>query len=232
MEAWTSPVGVDLHLAPDPQSVPGASADPKLPSVDPELRWLVDYAAAVAAGMAVDVPLPPGTTTVDRVVAVGVRASTSPADAVAELGALLDAHRYTDGLGFLPIGSPTSNTPAQRSAHDRTADPGELWVAEFGPSSPAGTAGPTLTGALGLPAGALDAAPGSDDAGDAHARAMQTAIWAATWGYYLGELHRRLGSRRGDGRRRSAPTTSRSSGAAAPCRCSGSAGSPTESCLC
>ena len=188
VEAWTSRPGVDLHLAPDPQSVPGASADPKLPSVNPELRWLVDYAAAVAAGMAVNVTLPPGTTTVNRVVAVGVRASTSPADAVAELGALLDAHRYTDGLGFLPIGSPTSNTPAQRSAHDRTADPGELWVAEFGPSSPAGTAGPTLTGALGLPAGALDAAPGSDNAGDAHARAMQTAIWAVTWGTYLGEL--------------------------------------------
>lgn len=188
-DAWTSPVGVDLHLAPDPQSVPGASADPSLPPVDSELRWLVDYAAAVAAGMAVDVPLPPGTTTVDRVVAVGVRASTSPTDAAAELGALLDAHRYTDGLGFLPTGSPTSNTPAQRSAHDRAADPGELWAAEFGSAaSSAGTAALALTSALGLPAGALDGLRGSGDAGDAHARAMQAATWAATWGTYLGEF--------------------------------------------
>src|SRR5207248_1602691 len=51
-EAWTAPVGVDLHLAPDPQSR-RAGARAALPAVDAELLWLVDYAAAVAAGMAV-----------------------------------------------------------------------------------------------------------------------------------------------------------------------------------
>ena len=188
-EAWTSPVGVDLHLAPDPQAAGGeAAAAAGLPPVDPELRWLVDYASAVTAGMAVDVPLPPGTTGVDRVVAVGVCASTSPADSAGALSGLLTAHRYTDGFGFLPTGSPTSSTPAAPSAYGRSADPDALWAQEFGPGSPDGTAAPALAAALGLPGHALDGSDGAADAGDAHAHAMQTALWAATWGYYLGDL--------------------------------------------
>ncbi len=188
-EAWTAPVGVDLHMAPDPQAVPGpqdATAD--LPVVDPELRWLLDYAAAESAGMAVDVPLPAGTDSLDRVVAVGVRASTGTADAASELAGLLTAHRYTDRLGFLSAGSPTANSPDARSADDRHVDPDALWQQEFGAPAGAGTAASILATALGLPAGILDGSPGSDDGGDRRAEAMQTALWAATWGYYLGEL--------------------------------------------
>jgi hypothetical protein len=187
-EAWTLPLGVDLQLAPDPQNTGGQPADASLPNVDPELRWLVDYAAALSAGMAVDVPLPAGTDAIDRVIAVGVRASAAPADAASELRALLEAHRYTDGLGVLAQGTPTSNSPAARSSYVRTVNPDELWAQEFGLAPAAGSAGPSLVGALGLDAGVLDGIGGSGDAGDAHARAMQTALWAATWGYYLGAL--------------------------------------------
>ena len=110
-EAWTSPVGVDLHLAPDPASVPDGTTSRRAPAVDPQMQWLVDYATAVSVGMAVDVPLAKGTQAVDRVVAVGVRASATAADSGTELANLLTAHRYTDGFGVLPVGSPTSNAP-------------------------------------------------------------------------------------------------------------------------
>ena len=149
---------------------------------------MIDYPTAVSVGMAVDVPLPAGTQSIDRVVAVGVRASTSPADAVTELAGLLTAHRYTDGLGFLPPGSQTSNTPDARSALDRQADPDQLWRQEFGPPAGAGTAAAILAAALGLPAGIVDGSANSGDTGDAQATAMQTALWSATWGYYLGQL--------------------------------------------
>ena len=33
-----------------------------------------------------------------------------------ELASLLDAHHYTDGLEFLPFGTPTNNTDARRGA--------------------------------------------------------------------------------------------------------------------
>jgi hypothetical protein len=200
--AWTSPVGVDLHLAPDPAAAvdgggddgsgpaaaPSGSATPPGPSVDPEMQWLVDYAAAVAAGMAVDVPLPAGTNVVDQVVAVGVRASSSTADAETELAGLLSAHRYTDGLSILPVGAATANTPTARSAGDRHADPLAVWAAEFGPPAAAGTAAALMETALGLPGGVVDGLDGATDTDDADARAMQTATWATTWGHYLGQL--------------------------------------------
>jgi hypothetical protein len=188
-QAWTSAVGVDLHLAPDPQAVPnGGTGDEGLPSVDPEMRWLLDYKTAVSAGMAVDVPLPAGTQSLDRVVAVGVRATSTPTDASVELDGLLTAHRYTDGLGFLAAGSPTANTPASRSAHDRSPDPDLLWLDEFGPAPGPGTAAAQTSSALGAAAGVLGGCEGSADTGDALAHAMQAALWSATWGYYLGEL--------------------------------------------
>ena len=187
-EAWTSPVGVDLHLAPDPASVPDGAASTTAPAVDPQMQWLVDYPTAVSVGMAVDVPLTAGTQAVDRVVAVGVRASATAADSGTELSGLLTAHRYTDGFGVLPIGSPTANAPDARSAADRHADPIALWQQEFGAPAGTGSAAAQLQTALGLGAGVVDGSEGSGDTGDASARAMQTATWAATWGYYLGQL--------------------------------------------
>ncbi len=188
-QAWTGPIGAAPHMAPDPQFVPSTStSDSALPPIDPEMRWLLDYETAVNAGMAVDVPLPQGTSTVDRVIAVGVRASTTPTDAATELAGLLTAHRYTDGLGFLAVGSPTSNNPDAPSARDRHIDPDELWQHEFGVPAASGSAAALLATALGIPESVADGTQAANDAGDARAHAMQTALWAATWGYYLGEL--------------------------------------------
>jgi hypothetical protein len=187
-EAWSAPVAANLALGPDPQAVPSASdGSDGLPVVDPGMKWLIDYPTALSVGMAVDVPLPQGTSSLDRVIAIGVRVG-SPADGAGELANLLTAHRYTDGLGFLPAGSPTSNAPDARADADRNADPDVLWQQEFGPASDAGSAAPLLAGALGLPVAVLDGTAGAADPGDSHAAAMQTALWAATWGYYLGEL--------------------------------------------
>jgi hypothetical protein len=188
-EAWTLPIAAALNLAPDPQAVPaGDDGGDGLPPLDPGMRWMLDYPTALAAGMAVDITLPADTNAIDRVIAVGVRASTAPADSAGELAALMTAHRYTDGLGFLAAGSPTANTPDARSADDRRADPDLVWQAEFGAPAGADSAAAGLAGALGVEPATLASSPGSHDAGDGRARAMQTAIWAATWGYYLGEL--------------------------------------------
>jgi hypothetical protein len=192
VDAWTGPVGVDLHMAPDPAATdPGisdATDGSPSPVVDSQMAWLVDYQAAVAAGMAVDLPLPDGTDVVENLVAVGVRASSSPTDSATELASLLTAHRYSDGLGFLAPGSPTANTPLQRSRGDRHVDPDLLWQLEFGAPSPTGAAHDQLVEALGLAAGVLSGLDGGSDATDSNARAMATAIWAGTWGYFLSHL--------------------------------------------
>ena len=188
-QAWSAPVPPGLALGPDPQATPSTTTGVDgLPAVDAGIKWLIDYPTAVSVGMAVDVPLPTGTSSIDRVAAIGVRASTAAGDGAAELSDLLTAHRYTDGLGFLATGSPTSNAPDARAAVDRNADPDVLWQQEFGPASAAGTAAPSLAAALGLPVPVFDGTADAADPGDSHAAALQTALWAATWGYYLGEL--------------------------------------------
>lgn len=187
-EAWSNAVRADLHLAPDPAATAPPAGASSQPRVDPEMRWMIDYPTAVASGMGVDVALPAGTDHLDRVIVVGVRASAPSAAGATELARLLTAHRYSDGLGFLAQGTLTANAPDGRSGFDRRADPDRLWHAEFADPSPAQAAAPRLARVLGLPGAVLDGAEGCADDGDADARAMQTSLWAATWGYYLGQL--------------------------------------------
>ncbi|MFI6959880.1 hypothetical protein ACIBJI_41260 [Nocardia sp. NPDC050408] len=77
-------------------------------------RWLVDFDAAVAAGMAVRVPLTDTNLHYDLVTVVGIGAA-DPDTAAAAVQELLIAHSYTDGLSVLPAGTPTNNTPGSRS---------------------------------------------------------------------------------------------------------------------
>jgi hypothetical protein len=92
--------------------------------VDPELAWAYDFEAAVKAGMAVRVPLDAFEMAngFELVLVTGVRTG-DPADAqAAELEALLDAHRFSGGLSFLPQGTRTNNT-TERSSSFPPADP-------------------------------------------------------------------------------------------------------------
>src|SRR5690606_27235883 len=81
--------------------------------------WQRDFEAAVALGMALRIPLPAAAHDgLDRVLVLGVRASSDAAESVARLEALLDAHRNSAaGLGLVPIGAPTKDGVA------RTASP-------------------------------------------------------------------------------------------------------------
>ena len=157
--------------------------------VDPEMRWLIDYATAVAAGMAVDVALPAGTAAVDRVVAVGVRASTTATDSAAELASPADRsplHRRAGvprrrqpdveqprwaGRRATVTWTPTCCGSTSSALRPATAPPPPPW-----PQRSA------------CPRGSSTARPAPPTPAIERAEAMQTATWAATWGYYLGQL--------------------------------------------
>jgi len=79
-------------------------------------RWLVDLDAAIAAGMAVRIPLPGPDFSVDQLFVLGVSAAVAPDETAARLQSALIAHQYTNGLAFLPPGTPTNNTSKTRSA--------------------------------------------------------------------------------------------------------------------
>ncbi|TMR07362.1 hypothetical protein ETD83_01035 [Actinomadura soli] len=129
--------------------------------------WAVDFEAAVRAGMATMLNLPDGVGHLDELIAVGVR-QEEPGPAAARLADLLLGHAYSDGLAFLPAGTPTNNTPQARSAwSSRPHVPPP--VPEDPPLEP-GTAAAALAAALGLPDGRFLGL--CDGAGDVSDRAI------------------------------------------------------------
>ncbi|MFB7512397.1 hypothetical protein [Streptomyces sp. NPDC056144] len=202
------------QIGPDPR-LDLAGAPPELPPTGPGMRWLTDFDAAVEAGMALRVELSPAMRrdgVVDHLVVYGVD-ERSDADAGARtLGRLLDAHFHSHGLGFVPPGTPTNNTPDARSGYD-PRDPAavaDLRVRGAQDAEPADLDSNARTTALALglrlrpQAGddlhdARGGAPSASPTALARARHaaepqaadgryMNTATWSASWGYYLSQL--------------------------------------------
>ncbi len=159
------------------------------PSAKPaETAWLTDFDAAMAVGMAVELPVPEPS--LDVLIAVGV-SSDAGAD---ELQALLDLQAYSRGVDLLPPGTPTNNTPSTRSAWRSQPDHAEMLQrvrAIAAAAEPeAGTDGLALTVALGLPSrsAALSSPAAAAGTGLADARAMLDLLWPVTGGELLGVL--------------------------------------------
>ncbi len=130
---------------------------------------------------------------IDALVVFGV-SSLDPAAASAAIASLLDAHHYTDGLGFLRVGTPTNNSaeaPSGWSSQDA------MHVRSFGiecraPAVPSGSNADVLARAFGFDATVTHATLRTLwDAAlieQIDAQQMATALWPATWGYYLMNL--------------------------------------------
>jgi hypothetical protein len=201
-QAWT----VVLESGPSSASYTGSpvtpalavslsAADPSLAAgfpdglpVDAGMRWLVDFDAAVAAGMALRIPLTPAQRQAgfDRVLVYGLCGAEA-----GSLADLLNAHHYSDGLTFAPQGSPTRNTSEAPSGYSR-ADPGAAvsFAVELGPplaGDPAAD-GPAAAGLLGVPPSVFDHVRFADRHDVRDARDMVTALWPATLGYFLRQL--------------------------------------------
>ena len=184
--------------------------DPK--NTDPfagDRAWMVDYASAEAAGMAITVKagdlqgaqLGQG---VERLMVLGVDWTQTPQSAGALLGSLLDNHQHSDGLAFVAQGTPTNNTGAMRAGF--RSDGADV-VAALDPSTAGqqaaavadelASAGARLqlllgvpkpgVGADGQPTGGFDAGlvPGATLLEGATAGHMVNALWNATIGYTL-----------------------------------------------
>ncbi|SEG87949.1 hypothetical protein SAMN04489712_12143 [Thermomonospora echinospora] len=188
-----APIPPDLAVGPDPATGPAPAPVPADGTfVDPGMQWMVDYAAAEAVGMAVTIPNP---REVDRLLVYGVDETATPEQGQARLAALLEAHYYTDGFGFVEPGTPTNNTTAERSGlvplsaalreRYRLGD----GTATRRPPHPAGTVAADLATALGLADGAdgADGVLARDPAGARvdHQAAMNAVVWPSSWGYFL-----------------------------------------------
>ena len=192
----------DLAVGPDADdALAPATDDPTTPAIDEGMRWMVDFDRAEEAGMAVRMvlPGPVDAAAVDVLVVVGVSAD-GPADGADRLADLLDAHHFTDGLAFLTAGTPTNNSGAERAGYASRDRRGEQsFAVEWPESTPAGAPelGPAsdaghLGAALGLAAPRIETTlgriAGAGEGDEVVAEAMQTALWPATWGYYLSQF--------------------------------------------
>jgi hypothetical protein len=187
--AWSQHVVPDtLPTGPDPSAPEGPLA-PGLPPLDAGMRWLVDFAAAEQAGMALRIALPGGVAEVTQLLVVGVKASLDPTASAERLAGLLDSHHYTDGVSLVPPGTPTNNTGERDSgyrSHDGVAD--TSYAVERGPalvSAGDGSDGDVLATALGIDSAVFAHVAAADGLSLQDARAMNAALWPATWRYFL-----------------------------------------------
>ena len=175
------------------------TAAPEIPgdqaAVDAGMRWMVDFDEAEAAGMGLRIPLSAANLAggIESLIVLGAAAGATANEGAKQLGEQLDAQHYTDGLEFLRFGTPSNNTSAERSGygaedtgHERSfaTESGAVEVTLDAQSN-----AQRLGTALGLPgadiAPVLASVGGGSDRHEVDLRSMNTALWQATWGYFL-----------------------------------------------
>jgi len=169
----------------------GTSPFPAGSPVDAGLQWLVDFNAALAAGMALKIALTPDQREngFDRVFVYGLR--TGGAGGSADLGDLLDAHHYTDGFALVPQGTPTKNTTDANSGYSRK-DPDydiSYAVEREGPlTAQAGCDGNVFANLVGIDPGHMAHTQYADGINAQNGQAMLNALWPGTLGYFLSQM--------------------------------------------
>ena len=186
----------DLAVGPDPKAtvaeIPGDQ-----PAIDEGMRWMVDFAAAEECGMGLRIPIPPPTLAagIETLFVFGAAKSATANQGTEQLSRQLDAQHYTDGLEFLRVGTASNNTASERSGY--TADAVQALGSQTASSVvdvalDADSNATRLGKALGIPADDVPLVLGTTDGGnDRHeldARSMSSALWQATWGYFLSNM--------------------------------------------
>jgi len=211
LEAVGNPVTLPLYAGPDPSADPTETIHPDPPPdgsdlfVPDELKWMVDFDRAVAAGMAVAIDITPEQARAgfDRLLVIGVKLSTDAGNGSTALQELLAHHQWSrSGFTFLPQGTPTHNATDASSGHGRDDDPDVSFDDRknqplFTPVADATqkSDGQWFAEFLGLDPAYVATVHGSGDQDQKRARAMQTALWPATFGYWMNTLFTPTGAK-------------------------------------
>lgn len=195
-------ITLPLYVGPDPEADPAQSIHPDPATaelyVPDQLKWLVDFPAAVTAGMGIKISLSAqqAQNGFDRLLVFGVQLSGSAEDGRLALTELLQHHASgRSGLAVLAQGTPTHNTTGNSSGYGRLEDPDRsfddrdhapLFTVSSNPLAKAD--GQYLAEALGVSPSVFDSVHGADGLDQAQARAMQRALWPATLGYWMDKL--------------------------------------------
>ena len=191
------PVPSPLVVGPDPFAPPDEQLHQKDGALvfPDELLWMADFERAVADGLGFKVDLSPEEATggFDRLLVLGVRLSGDETTGAAELETLLTHHHNgRSGFSLVPQGTPTNNTQGAGSGFGRGADADATFderrlPALFTPQTDPRLKqdGQWLAEALGIDPAVIARVSHAGGLDQRDARAMQTALWPATLGYFL-----------------------------------------------
>jgi hypothetical protein len=199
--AWSSSPVIDplpLTVGPDTLEAGTVPVNGGPLRLDDRVMWTIDFTRALDAGMAIRMPLAAADFNlgIDRLVVLGVKATIAPAEAVSQLEALLSAQHYTRGFAFVGQGTPTNDSKDAPSGYP-PPDPNGATSFRIERQSSLATAdgdGVQWTRALGISADLVSHIDGADRTEQAHAEAMNRALFPATWGYFLDTMMAPLAS--------------------------------------
>jgi hypothetical protein len=202
LEALGGPVQTPLYVGPDPsvEAQVGIHAEGEELVVPQDLLWMVDFQAAVQAGMgiAIDLDEEQASAGFDRLLVFGVRVGASDLEGRAALEELLQHHHVgLDGLEILAQGTPTHNTTGNSSGYGRGDNSDAEASFDDSLNTPLFTPeadplrrrdGQWVAEALGIDPSVLQGVHGADGEDQLQARAMQRALWPATAGYWMDKM--------------------------------------------
>jgi hypothetical protein len=204
LEAIGNPVTLPVYTGPDPSGDPNETIRPDPAPDGPdlfvpdELKWMVDFDRAVAAGMALAIDLTPDQAAngFDLLMVVGLQLSATADAGAAALRELLLHHQTgRSGFALLPQGTPAHNSTGAGSGHSRIDDPDASFNDRKNLPLFAVTADPTqkldgqwLVEFLGIDPAFIATVHASNTPDQKQARAMQTVMWPATLGYWMNTL--------------------------------------------
>ncbi len=194
-------VPLPLICGPDPlaeeqELVDYLDGDLKL---SPQMKWMVDFQEAVGKGMGFEVTKKDDAQLAlgyDRLMVVGVRITADKEEGKALMEELFTHHYYgNSGFGFLPVGTPTNNLQGAPSGYTDQEDADDSYDAIFKPADDplkeenkdwwSASDREWFNTLLGLSADFLSNTAYTNGYDQRESRAMNTAIWPATLGYFF-----------------------------------------------
>lgn len=168
--------------------------------VPEDMKWMVDFDEAVSVGMAFKVDLTSfqAEKGFDRLYVLGIRLGSNEIEGQQLLNDHFDHHlKSRTGFSILPQGTPTNNTEKEGSGFTRTDDADFMFDFLKKIETPEyqdifssqdfyqKRDGNWLAEMLGLSKEVIYRTPHADEKGLCEARAMNTALWPATMGYWM-----------------------------------------------